>query len=254
MPVTHSRSPSMHRVALAACGIAGDYEAREVDAAGFAEACRQLRNGDLDGANVTMPHKERAFGECAVVDADAALAGAVNTLANRDGGLTGWNTDVAALRSALFPFGSGEVLILGAGGAAAAAIVASGGEREIRVAARNREAAVALTTRIGGAMRVEVWGTPVAGAIVVNATPLGMHGEALPGGVLEAAGGLIDLAYGPAETPAVASARSRGLPTVDGITLLVSQAAASFEIWTGIPAPIGAMERAARAAETLKAP
>lgn len=252
MPVSHSRSPRIHRAALAACGIAGDYEARAVDPAGFAAACLELRQGALDGANVTMPHKERAFGACAVVDADAALAGAVNTLANRAGVLAGWNTDVAALRTALVSVGGEDVLILGAGGAAAAAVVASVGMREARVAARNRDAAIALAKRIGGAVNVEPWGRPVAGAIVVNATPLGMRGEALPGGVLEAAAGLIDLAYGPAVTPAVASARSQGLPAVDGISVLVAQAAASFEIWTGMPAPKDVMERAARATETLK--
>jgi len=82
--------------------------------------------------------------------------------------------------------------------------------------------------------------------VVVNATPLGMQGEELPPGVIEAAGGLIDLPYGTEPTPAVALARRRGLPVADGLDLLVAQAALSFELWAGGPAPLAVMEAAAR--------
>lgn len=252
-PVAHSRSPRIHRAALAACGIQGDYEPREVDATGFADACAELRTGVLDGANVTMPFKRSAFGACELLDLDARRAGAVNTLAVRDQALTGWNTDITAVRAALEDFTASVVLVLGAGGAAAAAAAAATG-RAIRVAARDARAGEALAHRIGEGVAPAPWGVPVEGAVVVNATPLGMRGETLPPGVVEAAAGLIDLAYGPAETPAVTAARSRGVPAVDGIAVLVGQAAASFEIWTGVPAPRDAMERAARAAETLKTP
>jgi shikimate dehydrogenase len=92
------------------------------------------------------------------------------------------------------------------------------------------------------------WGNAEAGATVINATPLGMAGETLPPGVVDGAGCLLDLAYGAEPTPAVAEALRRGLPVVDGIDLLVAQAAAAFSIWTGIAAPVLAMMQAARRA------
>jgi shikimate dehydrogenase len=249
----HSRSPLIHLAAFAACGIAGEYESREVDASGFAAACGDIVAGRLDGANVTMPYKLEAQRRCDDLDPDAARAGAVNTLAGRDSGLTGWNTDVVALREALASLPGLPVLVLGAGGAASAALVAASGRRQI-VAARRPEAARRLAERVDtGATAVE-WGQAVTEAVVVNATPLGRHAEALPGAVLDAAQGLIDLAYGPVETPAMAVARSRGIPAIDGIRLLVAQAAVSFEIWTGQEAPRDVMEAAARAPESLKAP
>jgi len=96
------------------------------------------------------------------------------------------------------------------------------------------------------------WKWATADALKRYATPLGMHAEALPGAVLAVAQGLIDLAYGPVETPALAVARSRGIPAIDGVSLLVAQAAASFEIWTGREAPRAVMEAAARYGESLK--
>ncbi len=80
--------------------------------------------------------------------------------------------------------------------------------------------------------------------MVVNATPLGMHGEPLPAGVVEAAAGLFDMAYGTRVTPAVAEARRRLLPVVDGLDMLLAQAAASFTLWTGRTAPLETMRRA----------
>ena len=252
-PLSHSRSPLIHRAAFAACGIAGEYESREVDASGFAAACGDILAGRLDGANVTMPYKVAAQLRCDELNPDAERAGAVNTLARRDGGLAGWNTDVGALREALASLPDLPVLVLGAGGAASAALVAAAGRRQI-VAARRPAAARRLAERVDTGATAGEWGTAVPGVVVVNATPLGMHAEALPGAVLAVAQGLIDLAYGPVETPALAVARSRGIPAIDGVSLLVAQAAASFEIWTGREAPRDAMESAARSPESLKAP
>ena len=240
-PVDHSLSPSIFSAAFAAAGIPGSYEPRRVDAAGLAAAIAEIQAGDFDGANVTMPHKRLAAQKCSDLDQDATRAGAVNTLAGRAGGLHGWNTDVRALRDALAGMPDGPLLVLGAGGAAAAAIVAAGSREQI-VAARRRDAARAVSA----AAVVGEWGRPVEGAIVVNATPLGMRGEVLPERVLDAAAGLVDLAYGTTATAAVTAMLERGAPVVDGIDVLVAQAAASFTIWTGVSAPIEAMERAAR--------
>lgn len=250
-PVSHSRSPAIHRAALAACGIAGDYTASDVDGPGFAAACRDVAAGRFDGANVTMPYKRAAREACAVVDRDADRAAAVNTVMGAgQGRLAGWNTDVVALRHALDAMGTAPVLVLGAGGAAAAALVAAD-RRSVWVAARRPEASRDLASRYGAA--AVDWGTPRHGAIVVNATSLGMKGEGLPEGILEAAAGLVDLAYGPQPTPASAAMAAEDRPVVDGLTLLVDQAAASFELWTGHPAPRGVMEAAARTPDSLKA-
>lgn len=241
-PVAHSRSPAIHAAALAAVGIAGSYEARRVDGAGLAAAIAELRAGSLDGANVTMPHKTPAHRACEALDDDAARAGAVNTLAVRDGRLQGWNTDVAGMRDLLAALPSAPVLVLGAGGAAAAAIVAASGS--VRVSARSPQRTAALAGVTGA--EPHPWGEPWPGAVVVNATPLGMHGEDLPSGVLRGAAGLLDLAYGPQETPAVRRARADGLPCADGVEALVAQAAVSFTLWTGVPAPRPVMVAAAR--------
>lgn len=251
MPVAHSRSPQIHRAALAACGLPGEYQARAVDGAGFAAACDELRDGRLDGANVTMPHKLAAHDACAVLDPDARRAGAVNTLAIRDGALAGWCTDVAAVRAALERMPDGEVLILGAGGAAAACVVAAA-DRPLLVSARRRRLGQGLVERLGVPATVVPWGRPVPGAVVINATPLGTGGEALPDGVVAGAAGLVDLAYGPVPTPAVVAGVRDGIATVDGLTILVAQAAAAFEIWTGLEAPRAVMEAAARSGESLK--
>jgi shikimate dehydrogenase len=80
----------------------------------------------------------------------------------------------------------------------------------------------------------------------VNATPLGMAGESLPGGLVAAASGLFEMAYGPQTVPAVSEARRRGLPVADGLSMLVAQAARSFELWTGVAAPLPVMLAAAR--------
>ncbi|MEK7252017.1 MAG: shikimate dehydrogenase [Actinomycetota bacterium] len=253
MPLGHSRSPLIHTAALTACGLSGEYTLREVDATGFAAACAEIASGTLFGANVTMPHKRAAHDACAQLDPDATRAGAVNTLVGRGGVLAGWNTDVVSLRRAIESMPGVGVLILGAGASAAAALVAAG-SRDVTVAARRLDEAERLVEEIRPVSRVVPWATSMPGAVVVNATALGMSGEALPEGVLEEAAGLIDLPYGTIPTPAIRDAAVRGLPAVDGVSLLVAQAAESFEIWTGQAAPREIMEQAARASGRLKAP
>ena len=247
-PVAHSRSPAIQRAALAAAGILGSYEACRVDAAGVYRACAEIRAGTLRGANVTMPHKGVAAAAADRLAPPAARCRAVNTLVGEQGEVVGHNTDVGGLLAvwerAGMPPGA-PVLVLGGGGAAAAALVALAGARAA-VATRRPEAGRALAEALRVPTTVIPWGEPLAGAVVVNATPLGMQGEELPPGVIEVAGGLIDLPYGTEPTPAVALARRRGLPVADGLDLLVAQAALSFELWAGRPAPLAVMEAAAR--------
>jgi len=248
-PVGHSRSPAIHQAALAAAGLEGRYEALRVDAAGVYRACAEIRAGALDGANVTMPHKRTAAGAADRLAPEAAACGAVNTLVGAGGQVVGHNTDVGGLHLARewrgIPVG-GPVLVLGGGGAAAAALVAFAGS-DLSVATRRAGAGRALAVLLGIPARETPWGRPVRGAILVNATPLGMHGEPLPEGLVDEAAGLIDMPYGAEPTPAVAAARRLGRPVADGLDLLVAQAALSFRLWTGVEADVGAMRRAAGA-------
>lgn len=245
-PVGHSRSPAIQRAALESAGIEGTYEARRVDAAGMVNAVDEIRYGRLDGANVTMPHKHLAF-ELADRVAEAALrSGAVNTFARIAGEVWGYNTDVDGIRAVSetpgFP-DTAPVLIMGSGGAAAGAVVALA-HLAVAVSGRRPAAAADLLarTRVDGI--VVPWGTAVDGAVVVNATPLGMNGESLPDEVLAGASGFIDLTYGSEETPSVSRCRARGIPVADGRDMLLAQAAVSFEIWTGVKAPIDVMRSA----------
>jgi shikimate dehydrogenase len=250
-PVAHSKSPAIHTAALAAAGISGTYEARRVDDHGVRSAFDEVRSGVLTGFNVTMPHKLLAAELCDHLDPDASRAGSVNTVVLIDGAVWGYSTDVGGIRDAwgdLPPVG--PILILGAGGAAAAACVALA-ERPIYLAARRFGAGADLAHRlIGAGLNVNVaevrWGVPVIGSVVVNCTPLGMKGESLPEDVLAAANGLLDMAYGAAVTPAVLGVREMGRAAVEGIDLLVFQAARAFRIWTGVDPPIEVMRKAAK--------
>jgi shikimate dehydrogenase len=247
-PVEHSRSPAIHAAALRAVGLDGEYVARTTDVSGVVAAVAEMKAGALDGANVTMPLKGAALDAVDSASVEAIRAGAVNTLFLRDGAVRGENTDIGGLQDVAGSSDQPEnapILVLGAGGAAGAAIVAFG-DRDVRLSARRREAAERLVALTGADVRIVHWGSGIDGAVVVNATPLGMRGEALPEAVLTAAGGLIDLTYGEIATPAIALLRGT-VPVADGIDHLVAQAARSFVLWTGLRAPREAMIRAARA-------
>jgi shikimate dehydrogenase len=243
-PVAHSLSPAIHRAALAAVGIEGSYEARRVDASGLRTAVAEMRYGALRGGNVTMPHKQLAFAESDVLSDDAIATGAVNTLVAGAGSVRGHNTDVSGVEYA-WACGSlpeGPVLILGAGGAAAAALVALRG-RDLFVSARDPSAAAALVERTRVRAAAVPWGS-ARSAVVVNATPIGMHGESLPEAVIESATGLLEMPYASGTTLAEQRMTAAGLPVASGVDMLMGQAMAAFTIWTGVEAPEAAMRRA----------
>ncbi len=245
-PIDHSLSPQLHTAALHACGLAGTYARRRVDADGLAEIVDAVRDGTLDGANVTMPHKRRAAEFIDRLAASAAAAHAVNTLVRSGNQVVGHNTDIAGLAAAWAAAGlpdQGPVLLLGAGGAAAGAVLALA-NRPVTVTARRPEAVAALAEQTGTEVGTVPWGEPLAGAAVVHATPLGMAGEEIAPAVLDAATGLFDMAYAPTATRAVSAMQSRGLPVADGRAMLLHQAAVAFELWTGRRAPLAAMAAA----------
>jgi shikimate dehydrogenase len=246
-PVMHSRSPAIHSAGFLAKGIDASFEFITTPIDGFGAVEAMLRSGGLDGVSVTMPHKANAYEAVDVRTDLAARTGAVNTITVTDGVLTGTNTDVAGVFFAMEIAGSvsGPVLVLGAGGAAAAALVALE-DRSIFISARDGRSASAVSARTGIEARVVPWAEGVAGCVVVNATPIGMHGEMLPIGVLSVASAVVDMAYGPSETPACAYAAAHGLGRADGLDMVVGQAIEAFRLFTGAEPPVDVFSEAAR--------
>lgn len=246
-PVEHSRSPELHSAMLEIADLDGEYLAIEADARKLGEAVTGLREGRWHGLNITMPLKRDAARMADSLTEPAARSGSVNTLSLRGATVHGDTTDSVAFSEILASSRFREAttaLILGAGGAAAAALTAIPPRFNVYLAARSVDRAADLAGRLGG--EAVPWGTAVAGAIVINTTPLGMGGESLPEGVLEVGSGLVDLPYGPTKTPAVVAAEQRGIPHADGHEFLLRQAIASFASWTGEAIELNALQEALR--------
>jgi len=262
-PVRHSRSPAILNAAFAAAGLDWVYLAFEVPAGAVPAALAGVRALGIEGVSVTMPHKEAVAETVDELSEDARRLGAVNCVANDDGTLRGHNTDGAGFVAALLaetgvsPAGM-PCVVVGAGGAARSVVLAlaRAGADEITVVNRTAsraERAAALAGERGRVIPPEAAAGALAEAgLVVNATSVGM-GEGLKGAVpfdpepLHAGQYVADLVYQPLETPLLAAARRRGATPVDGLGMLVHQAAVAFELWTGTPAPLRAMTAAARA-------
>jgi shikimate dehydrogenase len=248
-PVRHSLSPAILNAAFTAAGEDWAFVALEVPAGQGGAAVAAVRTLGLGGLSVTMPHKAAAHDAVEVRTPEAADLGAVNCVFFRDDRLVGDNTDGPGFLDALREDPGIEVTglrcaVVGAGGAGRAVIRALG-------AAGAADVAV-LTRRPEPARRA----APLAGAadLVVNATSLGMGlggpGEPLPvdPAALHPGQVVADLVYHPEVTPLVAAARDQGVRAVNGLGMLVHQAAHAFVRWTGGDPPIGAMNAAARAA------
>ncbi|MGI9529214.1 MAG: shikimate dehydrogenase [Acidimicrobiia bacterium] len=247
-PVAHSRSPAIHNAAYVACGIQATYDTMRVPAGEFARVVAELTTGDLAGVNVTMPLKAEAYQAVDEHSIGATRANAVNTIVVDNGRLMGHNTDIDGVAHAIAKLaivGRPPVLILGAGGAARAAAVAVE-DHTVYVSARRTEAAhlVLEATTVSGS--TVPWGESVTGAIVINATPIGMHGGSIPAEMLSEAAAVVDMAYGDEATGTIEYAVGRGIPTADGLDMLVGQAAAAFSLFVGVEPPLHAMELAAR--------
>jgi shikimate dehydrogenase len=260
-PVAHSLSPAMHNAAFAKLGLPHRYEAKETADDQLAATVAGLRADDVLGANVTVPHKESVLRLLDEIDDEARRIGAVNTLVSRGARLIGYNTDKYGFEKALetqprrapwhegFPFTQDSILILGAGGAARACAVAllEHGNR-VDIANRDPARAEALARSIevdGRRPLVVPWprGRMDVDA-VVNATPLGLNGEeALEDAQLPM--WVIDLVPTSEETPLVKRAKATdNVTVVDGLSMLLHQAARSFELWTGVAAPLEEMRAA----------
>ena len=257
-PVRHSLSPVLHNAAYHALGLDWVYAAFEVPAGATLDALAAMRVLDLAGLSVTMPHKTAAAESCDELSPTAAALHSVNTVHIVDGRLVGDSTDGAgflrSVREAGHDVVGASVLVLGAGGAGRAVAHALGqaGARVV-VSARNPDAAVVAADLAGGT--TTPWTNRALAAaqaeVVVNATSLGMAGTSAAGEVVVGPEALhpgqvvADLVYHPRETALIVGARARGAAVVDGLGMLVHQAAIQIECWSGLNPPVPAMRAAA---------
>ncbi len=248
-PVRHSRSPMIHGHWLKTYGIEGTYEHAEVPPEDFAQFVRGFEAAGIVGGNVTIPHKEAAFALVDEADPEAAALGAVNTLWREGGKLLGANTDGLGFLANLdagAPGWEGDrsvAVVLGAGGAGRSVVRALAGRGFDRIVVANRtaaraEAVAALAGRAGVAIGYdELWRWLPKAKLLVNSTSLGMTGKDpldVHIGELPEDAVVNDLVYVPLETGLLASARANGNRTVDGLGMLLHQAAPGFERWFGV--------------------
>ena len=245
-PAAHSRSPLIHQYWLRMLGIEGGYSIEAVPPEGFAEFVLHLSEHGFVGANVTLPHKERAL-ELSVPDARARAVGAANTLWYDGAELRSTNTDVEGFNNNLDACAPGwdrasDVLVLGAGGASRAVVfgLIERGIGRVHLANRSIARAQALADQFGSRVHPVAWdaiGDLLPGAgVLVNTTSLGMHGQpalAVDIGRLPPQAVVADLVYVPLQTELLAAARQRGLKTADGLGMLLHQAVRGFELWFG---------------------
>jgi len=260
-PIGHSRSPRLHGHWLARYGIEGQYLPLALRPERLRDGIAALALLGFRGINVTLPHKEAALALATVRSDRAARIGAANTLSFMpDGGIEADNTDgygfLANLRQGApdWRAEAGPALVLGAGGAARAIVVAllDAGVPELRLANRSRDRAEALARDFGPRIAVQDWEraerATVGAHTIVNTTALGMTGQPPLTLALDAAPDdalVTDIVYQPLETPLLAAARARGLATVDGLGMLLHQAAPGFERWFGRRPEVDAELRAA---------
>ena len=264
-PVAHTSSPAMHNAALEALGLDYVYTAFHVAPDELQQAMVGMRALDLAGLNVTVPHKQAVMAHLDEISPEAQAIGAVNTVCNRDGRLSGFNTDAFGIIESLKVYGGMDplpvrVALLGAGGAARAilyALLAREEVAEVLLLNRTAEKAESLKDDLDDAGKV--WTGPLADSglisdagLVINATSIGMHpheetspladSSCLHGEML-----VVDIVYNPLETTLMRQARSVGARTINGLGMLAWQGARSFEIWTGTMPPVEAMMKAALA-------
>jgi shikimate dehydrogenase len=258
-PVAHSLSPSMHNAAFATLGLPHRYEVKETADDRLGATLDQMRQGDVLGANVTIPHKEAVLKLVDEATDEARRIGAVNTVIRRGSRLVGDNTDRFGFHHGLESAGilgitNKDILVLGAGGAARACVLELQVGNDVLVANRSVERALRLVDSMpqqsGGELRAIGWDEARQLSWIdalVNATPLGMRGEdALEGFGFDPLPGIIaDLVPVAGETPLVRRAReAQHVRVMDGLLMLLHQAARSFELWTGVPAPLEVMRAA----------
>ncbi len=264
-PVKHSLSPNMHNSAFEALGLDSVYVAFDIEPENIGEATNAIRTMGIKGINITIPHKQTIIPHLDEVSPDAKLTGAVNTVKNEGGKLTGFNTDVGgflrAIREDLDFIPEGKTLFLvGAGGAARAVMSACcmNGISRISITDILPDKAEALAADFKESFSdIEIGPLPMedkdgiaaklSGAdILVNASPAGMDGEGkpdIPTSSLNKSAVVYDLVYKPPDTNLLNEVRELGHRASGGLSMLLYQGAESFEIWTGETAPVDVMKK-----------
>lgn len=248
-PIGHSKSPTLFAHWFGEYGIAGHYVPLSIAPGDFETALRALPRAGFRGTNVTVPHKQAALVLADRASEAARAIGAANTLTFQpDGAIEADNSDafgfLANLREGAPAWDprAGPAVLLGAGGAARAAawVLLDSGVPELRIANRTRARAEELRHHFGDRVAVVDWAdreTALAGAAtIVNSTSLGMLAkppleislDAAPADAL-----VTDMVYNPLTTPLLAAAKQRGMPTVDGLGMLLHQARPGFRAWFG---------------------
>ncbi len=249
-PVAHSLGPVMHNRAFLATGWPGIYAAFAVS--DIAAAVTGVRGLDIAGISVTIPYKQAVMAHLDHVDEAARRIGAVNTVTNHEGVLSGTNTDAAGLVRALAgktPPEGRDVLILGAGGAARAAgwgLLREGAR--IHIANRSEEKGRALAKSLGAGFYPLSRLDRAPCDILINTTPVGMHPRTeempVPAEILHKNMTVMDIIYNPLKTSLLQAAEAAGARIIDGVPMFVCQGALQFELWTGLSAPVELMENA----------
>ena len=267
-PVAHSLSGAMHEAAFARLGIDASYELWDRSPLALPEAIGELHGDDFLGANVTIPHKEKAAALMDRVTDEAHATGAVNTITKEGKRLVGHNTDVAGFRVALDALVGKQkmprqAVVLGSGGGARAVVYGLIAEGFQRIVVFNRhlhraEGMVRFFARSAAHMELRAmpWHESIIEAelakakVLVNATAVGMSGDAspIPGETIPPGLLVLDLVYNPPRTRLLREAEAAGSPGMNGELMLVHQGAAAFTLWTGQPAPVEEMRAALEAA------
>jgi shikimate dehydrogenase len=267
-PVRHSLSPALHNAAFAALDLDWVYLAFPVAEGEVEVALDGMRALGLEGLSVTMPHKQAVAAKVDRLSPAARRLGAVNTVVRRGRELVGETTDGDGFILALAndegwdPAGR-RCAVLGTGGGARAVVLAlaEAGAAEVAVIGRRPEAVEAAVSLAGPAGVAGTIERVATADLVVNATPVGMAGLVgldgrlssdlpfeLTGDRLAAGQVVVDLIYTPRSTPLLSEARARGALAVNGLGMLIHQAALQFRLWTGEEPPLEAMSAAAVAA------
>jgi len=249
-PVEHSRSPAMHNAAFAALGLDWRYILLPTPTDQVKAVVARIRSGKLQGANVTIPHKQAVMPFLDEIDPAAQVVGAVNTIVKQDDRLIGFNTDTLGFKRSLLETGidvtNQPCAVLGAGGSARAVlyVLRELGAR-ITVYARDVEKARAVNANCRSLSALKE--IDPATKLIVNTTPVGLSPNvdaspwtadvSLPSHAL-----IFDLLNNPARTKLMRQAEQAGLRAVNGWTMLVYQGAAAFEKWTGIEPPVDVMK------------
>ena len=256
-PIKHSISPFIHNSAFEATNTNGVYLAWEVDATELAETVANIRRYQMYGINLSMPYKEQVIPYLDQLSEEACLIGAVNTVVNREGTLIGYNTDGKGFFKSLpsFKISRKRLVLLGAGGAAKAilaqAILDGVSQISVFVRSSSMEKTRPYLEKIQNAtgFRVDLFALEdvqdlqdsiTKADLLVNATSVGMDGSSQPIPtriVLPEKLMVADVIYQPFETPFLKWARNQGNQSINGLGMLLYQAAEAFELWTGKEMP-----------------